>query len=81
MKNGKPEHYWRIHAKVARRILTDTPERIRHVIAHDANHETEDYKWFAKKVTEDAERLFLDESYYDNAPDTFRIPRREVVRS
>jgi hypothetical protein len=70
-----PEHYWRIHARVARRVLSDLPEPIRHVIANDALHESEDFKWFEKKVTEDAVRLFEDPSYYDNSQDSFRYPR------
>jgi len=80
MKNEKPEHYWRIHARVARRILTDLPEPVRHVIAHDASHTSEDYKWFEKKVNEDAARLFQDETYYDNSAFTFRFPKGETVR-
>jgi hypothetical protein len=80
MKNGKPEHYWRIHARVARRILTDLPEIVRHGIAHDDSHTSEDYKWFAKKVNEDTERLFQDGTYYDNCEFTFRIAKGESVR-
>jgi len=78
MKNGMPEHYWRIHARVARRILTDLPERVRHVIAHDEDHETEEYKWFEKKVTEDALRLFEDPQYYDNLVFTFTYSKHEL---
>ena len=75
MKNGKPEHYWRIHARVARRILTDTPERIRHVIANDSEHTTQEYQWFAKKVEEDTARLYLDPNYYDQEVYTWRHSR------
>jgi hypothetical protein len=77
MKNGMPAHYWRIHNRVARRILLDTPERTRHIIAHDAAHETQEYKWFEKKVTEDTKRLFEDPSYYDNSAFSFRVPKYE----
>ena len=79
MKNGMPAHYWRIHNRVARRILLDTPERVRHIIAHDASHETSEYKWFEKKVNEDATRLFLDSSYYDNAQDSWKYPKHERI--
>lgn len=75
----KSKHYWRIHNRVARRILLDTPERIRHIIAHDADHETAEYKWFEAKVNEDATRLFLDSSYYDNSAFSFRVPKHERV--
>jgi len=75
MKNGMPEHYWRIHNRVARRILLDTPEPVRHVIAHDADHVTPEYKWFEEKVNADAKRLFEDPSYYDNQEFSFRIAK------
>lgn len=73
----KCSHYWRIHARVARRILTDLPEIVRHGIAHDASHTSEDYKWFEKKVNEDAERLFQDETYYDHSIASWRYPKHE----
>ena len=79
MKNEMPAHYWRIHARVARRMMLDTPELVRHIIAHDATHATEQYRWFERKVNDDAMRLFMDPSYYDNADFTFRIPKRERV--
>jgi len=75
MKNGKPEHYWRIHNRVVRRILSDMPESQRHVIATDALHETPEYQAFEKKLTEDAQRLFEDPSYYDNQDFTFKVPK------
>ena len=70
-------HFWRIHNRVARRVLLDTPEHIRHIIANDAAHTTEEYKWFEKKVNEDTTRLFEDPDYYDNVEFTFRISRSE----
>lgn len=75
MKNGMPEHYWRIHNRVARRILLDCSERVRHIIAQDIAHESEEYKWFVKKVNEDATRLFEDPTYYDNTQFTFKCPK------
>lgn len=77
MKSGMSEHYWRIHNRVARRILLDTPERVRYVIARDASHETPDYRWFEQRVNEDAKRLFEDPSYYDNQEFTFRVSKTE----
>jgi hypothetical protein len=74
-----PLHFWRIHNRVARRILLDTPEPVRHIIAHDAAHETEQYKWFEKKAWEDAMRLFTDPSYYDNSQFSFQYPKHERV--
>ncbi len=78
MKNGQPEHYWRIHARIARRILTDLPPHIRHVIASDVSHTTEHFKWFHKKVNDDAQRLFEDPAHYDNQAYTFRVPKDEA---
>ena len=77
MKNGMPEHYWRIHARVARRMMLDTSVHVRHIVANDAAHETEQYKWFEKKVNEDAMRLFSDPSYYDNSQFSFQYPKHE----
>jgi hypothetical protein len=75
MKNEMPKHYWRIHNRVARRILLDTHEVVRHIIAHDAAHETAEYKWFEAKVNADAKRLYEDPSYYDNSVESWRYPR------
>ena len=72
-----PQHYWRIHNRVARRILLDTPERTRHIIANDIDHETAEYQWFEKKVSDDAIRLFLDPTYYDNSQDSWKYPKHE----
>ena len=76
MKNGMPEHYWRIHKRVATRLLTETPPMVRTIIAADVEHETPEFKWFEKRVTEDAQRLFNDEGYYDNDPERFRHSMR-----
>lgn len=81
MKNGKPEHYWRIHKRVSMRVWQDTPDRVRLIIAADASHETEEYKWFAKKVDEDTNRLFEDPAYYDNTQFSFRQSTYEQVAS
>jgi hypothetical protein len=72
----KPLHYWRIHSRVCRRLWTDISERTRHIIASDSEHETEEYKWFEKKVAEDTQRLFEDPTYYDNAEFSFRVNSR-----
>lgn len=76
MKNGMPEHYWRIHKRVALRVWGDTPPSVRQTIALDESHETLPSQWFGNKVNEDASRLFEDPEYYDNASYTFRIPRK-----
>jgi hypothetical protein len=70
-----PAHFWRIHKRVAQRVLLDLPERLRHVIASDEAHEGQEYQWFEKKVWADAMRLFTDASYYDNDPWTFRTSK------
>ncbi len=75
MKNGMPEHYWRIHNRVARRTLLDMPDSLRTVIANDTLHETPEYQAFEKKLTEDTKRLYEDPSYYDNHEFTFRVPK------
>jgi hypothetical protein len=73
MQETKPAHYWRIHRRVCRRIFFDLPFYVRDVIAADHLHETQDYKWFEKKVAEDTQRLFDDPTYYDNDSLSFRI--------
>lgn len=75
MKNGKPEHYWRIHARVSRRLLSDVPPHIQDAIA--SGFGAAEQEWFTKKVESDATRLFEDPSYYDNDPATFRTPLSE----
>ena len=69
-------HYWRIHGRVTRRLWSDLPERIRHIIASDVAHETPEFQWFEKKVNEDALVLFNDPDYYDNDPWTFKVSKR-----
>lgn len=68
-------HYWRINARVARRVWTDCPGYIRDIIANDTTKSSEAYKWFVKKVDDDTNYLYLDADYYDNNPDTFMYPR------
>lgn len=70
-----PEHYWRIHARVTRRVWADTPRHVRDVIAADSDHTTEEFRWFDKKVGEDTKRLFEDPNYYDNAEFSFMALR------
>ena len=77
MKDAKTLHFWRIHGRVARRIWTDLPLYVRNIIAADSEHVTPEFQWFNQKTNEDAERLFQDESYYDNDPWTFRTSKRE----
>lgn len=76
MKNGMPEHYWRIHKRVTLRVWQDTPAKVRDIIASDSAHETQESQWFAKKVDEDARRLFEDPGYYDNDLFTFKVAKR-----
>lgn len=76
MKNGKTEHFWRIHARVARRLLGDLPLKIQDVIASDPL--ADESKWFDTKVMTDSERLYLDASYYDNQPETFKIAKTQI---
>jgi len=67
-----PLHFWRIHAKVARRVWGDLSSNLRDIIANDNLHETEEFKWFNSKTMDDAMRLFTDPSYYDNESFTFK---------
>lgn len=78
-----PEHYWRIHARIARRMLLDMPARVKFIVANDSEHTSEEYKWFERKVNDDARRLFEDGEYYDNQEWTFGFVRedRPWVRS
>lgn len=77
MKNGRTEHFWRIHQRVTKRLLSDLPATVQATIASDSL--ADESKWFETKVMTDATRLYEDENYYDNAPETFRIPRTENV--
>jgi len=72
-------HYRRIHAKVAKRLWTDLSVRQREDIANDVEHTGETFRWFDKKVAEDAQRLYEDPSYYDNLDATFRYPKHEQL--
>ena len=69
------QHYWRIHSRVTRRLWTDLPIEVRETIASDVNHETEEFKWFAAKVEQDATFLFEDVNYYDNSEYSFRLSK------
>lgn len=77
MKNGKSEHYWRIHKRVALRVLSDLSPSQRQMIAHDAEHFSHESQWFKKKVEDDAARLYEDPAYYDNQEFSFRVPKHE----
>ena len=70
-------HYQRIHAKVAKHLWTDLSVRQRDEIASDVAHKGETFRWFEKKVAEDAERLYSDGSYYDNLEASFRYPKHQ----
>ena len=81
MKNGKTEHFWRIHAKVARRLWLDLSDRERLIIASDADHVSDTFEWFDKKVMADATRLYEDPTYFDNQEFTFRVADPKVNRA
>lgn len=68
-------HFRRIHKRVMNRVWADISNRTRDNIAHDVEGTHGDSKWFAKKVAEDATRLFEDPTYYDNLEFTFRHSR------
>lgn len=70
-------HFWRIHARVAKRLWSDIPLHLREVIAADTAHETNAFQWFNNKVHEDAMRLYEDPAYYDNLEFSFRVSRFE----
>ena len=73
----KSAHFWRIHARVAKRAWADLPLKTRDIIAADAEHETPEYKWFEAKLVADVTRLYEDPSYYDNDPFTFGHNKHE----
>lgn len=72
-------HYWRHHARVARRLWSDIPQRLRDTIAADAEHTTEEYKWFAAKVDADSTRLYEDPLHWDNQEFTFQCSAYEQL--
>ena len=75
----KTQHYLRIHRRVCRRAWLELPSNMKHIIANDVNHTSDEYKWFENKVNADTQRLYEDPNYYDNAEYTFRIPANERV--
>jgi hypothetical protein len=75
----KPQHFWRIHKRVCRRVFFDLPDSVKDVIAADSTHESAEYKWFDKKVADDTQRLYEDPQYYDNEAFTFRHDKEERV--
>jgi hypothetical protein len=75
----KSQHFWRIHAKVTKRLWADIPLRTREIIANDVAHETSEFQWFTTKVNADATRLYEDSDYYDNAEFTFRHSKHEPL--
>jgi hypothetical protein len=75
MKNGKPEHYWRIHRRIMQRVWGELSDIQRYIIAGDADHTTEEYQWFESRVRNEAERLFNDPEFYMNSNDSFRYSR------
>jgi hypothetical protein len=79
MKNGKTEHFWRIHQKVMRRVWADLPDDTRDIIANDVDQDSEAFKWFESKVLADATRLYEDPDYFANDTCSFKYPVREMV--
>ena len=71
----KPLHYWRIHARVTRRVWSDMTIAQREVVAADDTQTSDISKWFVNKVNADTQRLFEDPAYYDNDPYSFKVPR------
>lgn len=74
-KNSHSMHYWRIHAKVTKRLWTDINHRLRDAIAFDVDHSGEEFKWFQAKVDADTQRLYEDPSYFDNEPSSFKYSK------
>lgn len=72
-------HYWRIHARVTKRLWTDLPVDVRDVIAADVAHVTPEFEWFDNKVKADTLRLYEDANYYDNLQETFKYPKTEPL--
>lgn len=73
----KSAHYWRIHARVCKRVFTDLSQDVRDIITHDVEHTSETYKWFEDKVHQDTMRLYEDGTYYDNDRFSFRFSANE----
>jgi len=71
----KSLHYWRIHARVTKRVWTDLDVDTREILANDVLHLTSVYQWFEAKVNADTERLYSDPDYYDNAEFSFRVSK------
>ena len=77
MKNGKTEHFGRIHKRVMLRVRGELSDETRDLITTDELHTTEAYKWFESKVLADATRLYEDPDYYANDKYSFRFPKEQ----
>jgi hypothetical protein len=69
------QHYWRIHARVTRRVWSDLPQHVRDVIAADDAHLSPQFKWFEAKVHADTLRLYEDPAYFDNLQFGWQYPK------
>ena len=78
MKNGKTNHYQRIHASVAHRLWSDLPVKTREVIANDNLHLSQELNWFTTKVNNDTQRIYEDEHNHVNSKDSFTYPKYEA---
>lgn len=65
-------HFWKIHARVCKRIWAELDSSVKAVVAADADHETFEFRSFNRGVDMEAERLFQNPNYFMNDPFTFK---------
>ena len=63
--------------RVTNRMWDTLPDRERYIIAADANHETDLFKWFNATVLAEAKSKFESVTYWMNQPDTFKYAQHE----
>lgn len=68
--NNYPHYLW-IHKKVEAAAFQRLPQRVRDVIANDALHVTEEFRWFIAHVQNDAKRLYEDPAWWGNQKEVF----------
>lgn len=68
MKNGKSEHFWRIHRRVMQRVWGELNDQQRDIIAADVDKTSQEYQWFVSRINNEAERVYADPASFPGNP-------------
>ncbi len=66
MKNGKSEHFWRIHRRVMQRVWGELSDSQRDLIAGDKT--SNEHQWFVTRVNNEAEKVYNDPASFPGNP-------------